>query len=130
MAMKKSIGRTLADIDVAANTSVRIHGDFFNTHRISQHLTASIETVIPMIPVLDEVKECNRIGDESLREKCRQLNTYRAAFVNVDSYEEVKKDKELCNAVDHAGVSKTCLWQLDLYVANPAYTRPMKPQVN
>jgi len=33
MAMKKSIGRTLADIDVAANTSVRIHGDFFNTHR-------------------------------------------------------------------------------------------------
>src|ERR1700720_2358864 len=33
MAMKKSIGRTLGDIDVAANTSVRIHGDFFNTHR-------------------------------------------------------------------------------------------------
>ena len=96
------------------------------------YMTSSIETVIPMIPVLDEVKECNRIGDESLRENCRQLNTYRAAFVNVDSYEEVKKDKELCNAVDHAGVSKTCLWQLNLYVANPAlgYTRPMKPQVN
>src|ERR1700720_1591049 len=37
MAMKKSIGRTLADIDVAANTSVRIHGDFFNTHRDSHH---------------------------------------------------------------------------------------------
>ena len=33
MAMKKSIGRTLAHIDVAANTSVRIHEDFFNTHR-------------------------------------------------------------------------------------------------
>jgi hypothetical protein len=38
MAMKKSIGRTLAHIDVAANTSVRIHEDFFNTHRISQQL--------------------------------------------------------------------------------------------
>jgi hypothetical protein len=33
MAMKKSIGRTLAHIDVATNTSARIHEDFFNTHR-------------------------------------------------------------------------------------------------
>jgi hypothetical protein len=39
MAMMKSIGRTLAQIDVAANTSVRIHEDFFNSHRISQHLS-------------------------------------------------------------------------------------------
>src|ERR1700745_115050 len=38
MAMKKSIGRTLAHIDVAANTSVRIHEDFFNTHPCSQNL--------------------------------------------------------------------------------------------
>jgi hypothetical protein len=42
MAMKKSIDRTLAHIDVAANTSVRIHErnyeDFFNTHRIYQQL--------------------------------------------------------------------------------------------
>jgi hypothetical protein len=36
MAMKKSIGRTLAHIDVAANTSVRIHEDFFNTHYWTQ----------------------------------------------------------------------------------------------
>jgi hypothetical protein len=39
MAMKKSIGRTLAYIDVAANTSVRIHEDFFNTHSCYQHLS-------------------------------------------------------------------------------------------
>ena len=39
MAMKKSIGRTLAHIDVAANTSVRIHEDFFNTHRDYHHLS-------------------------------------------------------------------------------------------
>src|SRR5579864_7929913 len=32
MVMKKSIGRTLAHIDVAANTSVRTHEDFFNSH--------------------------------------------------------------------------------------------------
>jgi hypothetical protein len=33
MATKKSIGRTIAHIDVAADTSVRIHKDFFNSHR-------------------------------------------------------------------------------------------------
>src|ERR1700740_3572401 len=46
MAMKKSIGRTLAHIDVAANSSVRIHKDFFNTHRDYHYLfqNATIET--------------------------------------------------------------------------------------
>ncbi|HXP67770.1 MAG TPA: hypothetical protein VOA88_00680, partial [Candidatus Dormibacteraeota bacterium] len=39
--MKKSIGRTLAHVDVAANTSVRIHEDFFNSHRIYQHLSTA-----------------------------------------------------------------------------------------
>jgi hypothetical protein len=39
MAMKKSIGRTLAQIDVVANTSVRIHEDFFNSHRDYHHLS-------------------------------------------------------------------------------------------
>jgi hypothetical protein len=38
MAMKKSIGRTLAQIDVVANTSVCIHEDFFNSHPCSQQL--------------------------------------------------------------------------------------------
>ena len=91
---------------------------------------SSTGIVVPVIPVLDEVTECNRIVDESLREKCRQVNTYRAAFVHVDSYEDVKKDKELCKAVGIETITKACLWQLEAYVANPAYARRMKPQVN
>ena len=96
------------------------------------YMTSRLNVTIPMIPVLEDVSACNRIADESLREKCRQLNTYRAAFVHVDSYEEVKKDKKLCNDVDHGQIAKTCLSQLDLYVANPSYgyARPMKPQVS
>jgi hypothetical protein len=39
MAIKKSIGRTLAQIDVVANTSVRIHEDFFNSHRDYHYLS-------------------------------------------------------------------------------------------
>jgi hypothetical protein len=42
MAMKKSIGRTLAQIDVVANTSVRIHEDFFNSHRIYRQLLVTV----------------------------------------------------------------------------------------
>jgi len=41
MAIKKSIGRTLAQIDVVANTSVRIHEDFFNSHPCSRQLSGS-----------------------------------------------------------------------------------------
>jgi hypothetical protein len=86
---------------------------------------------IQLIPVLNDVEDCMKINDSSLQERCRQLNTYRAALVHVDTYEEVKKDKRLCSEVDHGPISKTCLWQLDLYVANPArgFDRPMKPQV-
>jgi hypothetical protein len=40
--MKKSIGRTLAHIDVAADTSVRIHEDFFNSHR-DYHQLSQVE---------------------------------------------------------------------------------------
>jgi hypothetical protein len=50
MAMNKSIGRTLAQIDVAANTSVRIHEDFFNSHRRYHHLSQS-----EMIPRMSQL---------------------------------------------------------------------------
>src|SRR6516164_4832641 len=42
MAITKSIGRTLAQIDVAATTSVRIHEDFFNSHPCSQQLSEKV----------------------------------------------------------------------------------------
>ncbi len=85
---------------------------------------------IQLIPVIDDVKDCKQMENNSLQERCRQLNTYRAAFVHVDSYEEVKKGRELCNEVDGRTILEICLWELELYVANPAYERPIKPQVN
>lgn len=94
------------------------------------YMTSTSDIAIPLIPVLDDVNDCKRISDSSLREKCRQLNTYRAAFVHVDSYDQVQRGKALCAEVDHAVLSSVCLQQLALYVANPAYERPIKPQVN
>jgi hypothetical protein len=72
-----------------------------------------------------------KIGNPSLRASCRELNTYRAAFVHVDSYEEVKHGRELCNQVDQSEISKTCLERLQLYIANAGFDqKPFKPQVN
>ncbi len=85
---------------------------------------------ILLIPILDDVDDCNKIDDKTLRENCRQLNTYRGAFVHVDNFDQVQRGKALCAEVDHASLSSTCLQQLALYVANPAYERPIKPQVN
>jgi hypothetical protein len=85
---------------------------------------------ILLIPILDNVDDCNKIDDKTLRENCRQLNTYRGAFVHVDNFDQVQRGKALCADVDHASLSSTCLQQLALYVANPAYERPIKPQVN
>jgi len=90
----------------------------------------SRDLLIPVIPILDNVKDCKKIENSDVGERCRQLNTYRSAFVHVDSYEEVQKGKKLCEEVDQGRIAKTCLDQLALYVANTAFDRPMKPQVN
>jgi hypothetical protein len=82
-----------------------------------------------LIPVLSKAEDCKKIEDSSIKEKCRELNTYRSAFVHVDSYEEVQKGKKLCDEVDAGPISRICLVQLNSYVANPAYDRPIKPQL-
>jgi hypothetical protein len=73
---------------------------------------------ILLIPVLDDVNDCRKIHIPSVRERCRQLNTYRAAFLHVASYEEMKKGKALCNAVDGGFLTTTCLQQIALHAGN------------
>ena len=74
---------------------------------------------IPLIPVLDDPNECKRIADQALSERCRQLNTYRAAFRRVETITEVRADKELCQHVDRGPGSARCLEHLQGYIANP-----------
>jgi hypothetical protein len=80
---------------------------------------------VPLIPVLDDVQRCTTIRDQSLRERCRQLNTYRAAFLRVDTFADAQRGRRLCAQVDGRQVSATCRRQLELYTAMPdAYGRP------
>jgi hypothetical protein len=78
---------------------------------------------------MNDVSDCGQIRNSSIQGRCKQLNAYRAAFMHVDSYEDVQRDKERCHQLESASVSKTCLDQLASYVANPAYDRSIKPQV-
>ena len=84
---------------------------------------------LPLIPVLENIDDCKKIWDRSLQETCRQLNTYRAAFMHVDTYDEVQAAKALCAEVDHGDISSTCLQQLAVYVYNPRlFQRALNPQ--
>jgi hypothetical protein len=73
--MKKSIGRTLAHIDVAANTSVRIHEDFFNSHSSSHHLSQTeIDGDNPVPDIYPEVGDFP-IGESIASPAGRRLDT-------------------------------------------------------
>jgi hypothetical protein len=64
MAMKRSIGRTLAHIDVAANTSVRIHEDFFNTHACYQQVFFTGLLVCSVVKTLCRIEQyCFELSD-------------------------------------------------------------------
>jgi len=93
--------------------------------------TLKKEVQIQLVPTLDEISACQGIGDPRLRENCRQLNTYRAAFLHVGTYEEMKKGKQLCAEVDRGVISSACLYELPVYDANSqAYDRKVVPQTN
>lgn len=80
---------------------------------------------VSLVPVLSDVKDCRKIGNASLQEQCRQLNTYHAAFVHADGYQEVQEDKQLCSDVDHGTISQTCLQELAGYARSPAKFLPI-----
>jgi hypothetical protein len=67
-----------------------------------------------LIPMLDNPAQCKGVRDAETREKCRQLNTYRAAFLHRDTIAEVRQDKRLCEEVDHGRISADCLERLHI----------------
>jgi hypothetical protein len=92
------------------------------------YIASRTDIVVPLIPVLDDVYGCNAIGESTLKEKCRQLNSYRSAFAHIDTYEQVQEGKKLCAQVDQGTISAECLRQLPVYIANPqADDRPVVP---
>jgi hypothetical protein len=71
---------------------------------------------VPLVPVLDGAAGCRKIAAPDLREGCRQLQTYRAAFRHVETMAQVRTGKEICGQIDHGRISKLCLDHLHSFV--------------
>jgi hypothetical protein len=82
---------------------------------------------IPLTPVLDTANRCTSIRESVAQDRCRQLNTYRAAFRHVDTFDDVQQDLALCDQLPDR-IRAICRMQLGVYVANPkAYGRSALP---
>ena len=76
---------------------------------------------VPLIPVLPDASTCSRITDSNLREECRRLQTYRAAFAHVDTMAGVRAGKAICDQIDHGPVSKLCREELHGFALRPEW---------
>ncbi len=79
---------------------------------------------IPLTPALDTPDRCTSIRESEAQDRCRQLNTYRTAFLHVDTFDEVQRGVALCAQLPIGRIQQACGDQLGAYVANPkAYGR-------
>lgn len=91
---------------------------FWNANCVSFPDTKNVR--VPLIPVLNNSEQCKEIKDPAVAEQCRQLNTYRAAFLHVETADQVSRDEEICRKVDNGGPgTSACLQFLPIYVGNP-----------
>jgi hypothetical protein len=71
--------------------------------------SATRKLKIRLIPVLDGADACKPIKDRNVRQQCRELNGYWAAFRQTETVEQFRADKELCGRIDPGAVVKICL---------------------
>lgn len=91
-------------------------GQAWDANCISMETTRDVR--VPLIPVLDGPAGCKVIADRDLSQGCRQLQTYRSAFLHVETMAQVQADKKLCNSIDGGSISKLCLDRLRSYILN------------
>lgn len=75
-------------------------------------LSPTANVRIPLIPVLNDPADCAKITDPESQQRCRQLNTYRAAFLHRETIAQVREGKRLCESVDEGRASRQCLEHL------------------
>lgn len=89
----------------------------WNANCITMETTRDIR--VPLVPVLDNAAACKRILDPDVSEDCRQLQTYRSAFRQIETMAQLQAAKEICNSIDHGGASHLCLESLHAYILRP-----------
>jgi hypothetical protein len=83
---------------------------------------------IALMPSFGTPNRCTSVRARVAQDRCWQLNTYRAAFLHVDTFDEVQRALALCDQLPIDRIRGTCRDQLGVYVANPeAYGRSAPP---
>jgi hypothetical protein len=71
---------------------------------------------VPLIPALERPDRCSSIANPTVSKQCKELNTYRSAFLHFDSIQDVENNKAICRQLEDPAV-KTCLGDLAAFVA-------------
>jgi hypothetical protein len=90
---------------------------FWGANCIGMETTRKVR--VPLIPVLDNAAGCKKIADPDVREGCRQLQIYRAAFRHLETMAQLRAAKEICSSIDHGPISQLCLVRLHTYIVRP-----------
>ena len=85
-------------------------------HRAEENLRSLWFVTVPLIPALDSPDKCSSIANPTVSKQCRELNTYRSAFLHFDSLNDVENNKAICGRLEEQA-AKTCLAELAGYVA-------------
>ena len=58
---------------------------------------------VPLIPALERPDRCSSIANPTVSKQCKELNTYRSAFLHFDSIQDVENDKAICRQLEEIG---------------------------
>lgn len=70
---------------------------------------------VALIPALDSPDKCSSIANPTVAKQCKELNTYRSAFLHFDSLQDIENNKAICRQLEPQA-AKSCLDQLGGYV--------------
>lgn len=91
------------------------------------NLGSSWLVTVPLIPALDSPDKCSSIANPTVSKQCKELNTYRSAFLHFDSIQDVENNKSICKRLKDQA-AKTCLDDLHGYILHamdkPSLTYP------
>jgi hypothetical protein len=76
--------------------------------------------VISLIPAFDDPAKCAAIRDQTLQSRCRDVNTYAAAFDRIGSFDEVQRALDVCSRVTADLIRHRCYTQLGEYAERSA----------
>ena len=81
----------------------------------AENLRSMWFATVPLIPAMDSPDKCSSIANSTIAKQCKELNTYRSAFLHFDSLQDIENNKAICKQLEPQA-AKTCTETLGGYV--------------